>query len=147
MPLSFFQSLRFRLIIGVVIIEIIMLSIMVWNNVDTIYRTHTDRLNDTAHSVLQQFASIAGKYIAEVDYAGLEEHASYAFQQGEVAYLIVMGPNDVPVIQLGNNDNRGLPKPDLNPTTVDDGVFDLRHDITVANRPLGKVFIGFSLDT
>ena len=125
MQLSFLQSLRFRLIAGVVIIEIVMLSIMVWNNVESIYRTHTDRLADTAQSVLQQFASIAGKYIVEVDYAGLEEHASYAFQQDEVAYLIVLEPDGKPVIQLGRRFTGKFPTPDQDPKTVTDGVYDL----------------------
>ena len=146
MQLPFLQSLRFRLIAGVVIIEIVMLSIMVWNNVESIYRTHTDRLMDTAQSVLQQFASIAGKYIVEVDYAGLEEHANYAFQQDEVAYLIVLEPNGKPVIQLGRRFTGKFPTPDQDPKTVTDGVYDLAQNITLANRPTGRVLMGFSLD-
>ena len=98
MPFKFFQSLRFRLIASVVAIEVIMLSLMVWNNVDTIYKTHSDRLNDTAHSILQQFTGVAGSYIAEVDYAGLEEHARNAMQQNEVAYLFVLDVSGHPVL-------------------------------------------------
>ena len=84
MGLSFFHSLRFRLIASVVVIEIVMLSIMVWNNVDTIYKTHATRLSDTASSLLEQFASTAGRYMLEVDYASLEDEAGNLMKHSEV---------------------------------------------------------------
>jgi hypothetical protein len=48
---SLFHSLRFRLIASVVTIEVIMLSLLVWNNISIIYTTHTDRLRDTHHGL------------------------------------------------------------------------------------------------
>jgi len=52
-----FHSLRFRLIASVVTIEVIMLSLLVWNNITIIHSTHTDRLRDTATSMIQQIAN------------------------------------------------------------------------------------------
>jgi len=71
---SFLKSLRTRLIISVVAVEIIMLSILVWNNSAIIQATHTDRLRDTAMSMIQQVANTSGTYMVAVDYASLEDY-------------------------------------------------------------------------
>lgn len=123
-----------------------MLSVMVWNNVDTIYKTHTDRLNDTAHSILQQFTSVVGSYMAEVDYAGLEEHAINAMHQNEVAYLFVRDISGNFILQLSKKNPAKPGKHDQHLTEVDDGVFDLSRRIEIAGRPMGMVLMGFSLD-
>lgn len=145
MRVSLLQSLRFRLIASVVAIEVIMLSILVWNNIDTIYRTHTDRLNETAHSLAKQFASAAGTYMVEVDYASLEEYAASILQHNEVAYVQVFDFRGRPVVRVGDYEANRLPQADRHPTLVTDGVFDVRADILMVDRPQGHVFIGFSL--
>lgn len=146
MPFHFFQSLRFRLIASVVAIEVVMLSVLVWNNVNTIYKTHTDRLNDTAQSILQQFTSVAGAYIAEVDYAVLEERAKNAMQQNEVAYLHVLNLKGDSILQINKNSTVKPHKADRHPTQVEDGYFDLSRTIEIAGRPIGSVMMGFSLE-
>lgn len=143
--IPFYESLRFRLIAGVVIIEIIMLTIMVWNNVDTIYRTHTDRLADTARSLVSQFASQAGEYLAEVDYATLEEHAQSIARHAEVVYVVVLNDENIPVAQIGRVPEPGHGQVDAHPTQVDDGVYDVVSKISLAQRDLGKVYMGFSM--
>ncbi len=65
-------SLRFRLIASVVTIEIVMLSLLVWNNITIIHTTHTDRLRDTASSMIRQIANTSGNYMVAVDYATLQ---------------------------------------------------------------------------
>jgi PAS domain S-box-containing protein len=127
-------------------IEVVMLSIMVWNNVDTIYRTHTDRLNDSAVSLVKQFASAAGAFMVEVDYASLEEYATTILEHREVAYVEVIDLRNRPVVFVGDIDGARLPVPDQYPTKVNDGVFDVKADIMLAGRLQGYVFIGFSLD-
>jgi diguanylate cyclase (GGDEF)-like protein/PAS domain S-box-containing protein len=145
MRISFFQSLRFRLIAGVVLIELVMLSIMVWNNVESIYRTHADRLNDTAHSLIWQFSTTAASYIAEFDYAGLQEAAQQAMEHDEISYLIVIDSQNRPVIQMGREYTGTRPVVDTYPTAVTDNVFDITRKITLSGLHLGDVMMGFSL--
>ena len=146
MRVSLFQSLRFRLIASVVMIEVIMLSIMVWNNVNTIYRTHTDRLNESAISLVKQFASAAGAFMVEVDYASLEEYAASILEHQEVAYVEVFNLHNRPVVSIGDIDRAKVLFADQHPTRVDDGIFDVKADIMLAQRLQGHTFIGFSLD-
>ncbi len=145
MLLSFFQSLRFRIIASVVAIEVIMLSIMVWNNVEFIYSTHADRLNQTARSTIRQFSSAAGSYMAEVNYAGLQELAQNLIHQNEVSYLVVVNSKNKPVIQLGRKYSDVPVKMDRYPTEASDDTFDISSGISIAGLHLGKVYMGFSL--
>jgi len=146
MRVSFYQSLRFRLIVSVVVIEVVMLSIMVWNNIDTIFRTHTDRLNETSNNLITQFATTAGSYLIQVDYSSLEEYSKKVLQYREIAYIIVNDRRQRPVVVLGQDMGKKMPLQDKHPAFVDDNIFDIATDIVVAGRRQGKVLIGFSLD-
>jgi diguanylate cyclase (GGDEF)-like protein/PAS domain S-box-containing protein len=145
MSISFFQSLRFRLIASVVAIEIIMLSIMVWNNVEFIYRSHTERLHETARSTIWQFTNAAGSYMAEVNYAGLQELAQNLIHQNEVSYLIVVDAKNRPVIQLGRKLNQISELSSEHPTNNSGNIYEIASNISIADLHLGKVFMGFSL--
>jgi len=126
-------------------IEVIMLSVLVFNNLHTISTTHADRLNDTATSILNQFSSAAGNFMAEVDYAGLEEFSSDLLKHTEISYLIVYGHKNNSVIELGKNVPKTKPVQDIKPSDVDDGIFDVSKKIIVGGRLQGEVALGFSL--
>lgn len=145
MQVGLFKSLRFRLIASVVLIEVVMLSIMVWSNVNSIYTTHTDRLNDTSKSILLQFAQTAGSYMAEVDYAGLEEYADGVLKHGELDYIVIHSKSGKAVLRLGKNIPTESPLVEKHPTDVKDNVFDVKSDISLANYQFGEVFMGFTL--
>jgi signal transduction histidine kinase len=142
---SLFHSLRFRLIASVVTIEIIMLSLLVWNNIAIIHSTHTDRLRDTATSMIQQIANSAGNYMLAVDYATLEDYLSNIISYKELAYIIITDRDDNTVIALGTEKPQARPAVDEHPAQVDDGVFDISRDIKVAEQKMGRVLMGFSL--
>jgi len=144
-PVSLLHSLRFRLIASVVVIEVAMLSLLVWNNISIIQTTHTDRLRDTANSMIQQVANTAGNYMVAVDYATLEDYLRNVTQYKELLYLAILDRDDNTVIALGPYPENARPKIDAHPAEVDDGVFDIEKQIQVAGQPMGKVLIGFSL--
>jgi len=154
------QSLRCRLIISVVIIEIVMLSILVWNNISIIQTTHTDRLRDTASSMIQQVANTSGTYMVAVDYASLEDYLKNVTSYKELLYLAIFDRDDKMVISLGpfpsgpfpsgpiqsgQFPEKNRPHADISPAQTDDGIFDITEDIKVAGQAMGKVSMGFSL--
>ena len=141
----FFNSLRFRLIASVVTIEIIMLSLLVWNNISVIRTTHTDRLRDTAASMVQQIANTSGNYMMAVDYATLQDYLSNIISYKELSYIVVVDRDNRAVISLGKAPSAPWPKVDAHPAQVDDGVYDVVKEINVANLPMGKLLMGFSL--
>ena len=95
------RSLRVRLIIGVVLIEIVMLSLLVWSNLGVIRQAHGDRLLDSANSILGQITTTTGSYLVEVDYATLEEYLRNIANHDELTYLVVLNRNQNPVVSLG----------------------------------------------
>jgi len=144
-PITLFQTLRFRLIASVVSIEIIMLSLLVWNNISIIQATHTDRLRDTATSMIQQIARTSGNYMVAVDYATLEDYLSNIIDYQELSYLVILDRDEHAVIALGEFPVQPWPVQETHPAQVTDGVFDISDVITVAGQPMGRVLMGFSL--
>lgn len=141
-----FLSLRFRLIASIVVIEIIMLSILVLTNLNSIYQINLDRLNHTANSMVKQFSATAGSYITEVDYAGLEEFAKNFLSQPELSYLVVLDNEGNTLVHLGA-ETPGILAGEFEsgPDKVIDGVFDIQSEILLAGRAQGRVIMGFSL--
>ena len=143
--ISLFHSLRFRLIASVVTIEVIMLSLLVWNNISIIHTTHTDRLRDTATSMIQQIANTSGNYMVAVDYATLEDYLSNIISYKELSYIVVVDRDDNTVIVQGAISPKARPEIDSHPAQVNDGVFDIAQEIEVAGQSMGRVLMGFSL--
>jgi len=142
---ALFYSLRFRLITSIVTIEIIMLSLLVWNNISIIHTTHTDRLRDTAASMVQQVASTSGNHMVAVDYATLEDYLSNIINYKELLYIVIVDRDDNSVIALGTVAPEFRAEIDQHPAQVKDNVYDIAEDIQVAGQPMGRVFMGFSL--
>ncbi|NOR21068.1 MAG: HAMP domain-containing protein [Xanthomonadales bacterium] len=145
MTTYFLRSLRFRLIASVVTIEIVMLSLLVWNNISIIHTTHTDRLRDTASSMIQQIANTSGNYMVAVDYATLQDYLGNVIHYKELDYLVILDRDDAAVITLGSAPRARRPVIDTHPAQVTDGVFDISSEILVAGQPMGTVLMGFSL--
>jgi signal transduction histidine kinase len=143
--LSFFRSLRFRLIASVVLIEVVMLSLLVWSNIVIIQTTHTDRLQDTVTSMIQQIANTSGSYMVEVDYASLREYLQNVVKHRELAYLAILDRDENVVVTLGESPDTARPPADAHPSDVIDGIYDTEREIRVAGQLMGHVLMGFSL--
>jgi len=145
MLVSPFKSLRVRLITSVVIIEIVMLSLLVWSNLSEIRQAYAERLRDSATRLLEQVATTAGGYLLEVDYASLEEYLRSFTGRDEFAYLSVLDRDGQPVVTFGELPPVVWPQADAHPLSVGDGRLDLARDILIGNRSMGRVHAGFSL--
>jgi PAS domain S-box-containing protein len=129
----------------VVIIEIVMLSLLVWSNLSVIRQAYANRLWDTATGLLEQVATTSGGYLLEVDYASLEEYLRNFTHQEELAYLIVLDRDHQPVVTLGRLPGVLWPPADSHPLSVEDGILDLSRKILIGNKVMGQVYAGFSL--
>jgi len=146
MLVSPLRSLRVRLIVSVVVIEIVMLSLLVWSNMGVIRQAHADRLWDTATSMLEQIATTSGGHLIEVDYATLEEYLRNIADHDELSYLMVLDRDDRPVVTLGELPDVNWPEKDSQPLEVTDGVLDISRDIRIGGQLMGQVRMGFSLE-
>ncbi len=140
-----FRSLRVRLIVGIVLIEIVMLSLLVWSNLGVIRQAHGDRLLDSANSVLEQVTTTTGSYLVEVDYATLDEYLRNIANHDELSYLVVLDRDRHPVISLGKLPEKRWPQTESDPLAVADGTLDMAGDIRIGDQLMGQVRLGFSL--
>jgi signal transduction histidine kinase len=145
MLVSPLKSLRVRLITSVVIIEIVMLSLLVWSNLSEIRQAYAQRLWDSASGLLEQVATTSGGYLVEVDYASLEEYLRSFTRQDEFVYLIVLDRDRQPVVTFGELPQVFWPASDAYPLSVDDGRLDLSREILIGGQSMGEVHAGFSL--
>ncbi len=145
MLVSPFRSLRVRLIAGVVVIEIVMLSLLVWNNLGVIRQAHADRLLNTADGMLELIAATSGKYLLEVDYASLEEYLRNIAHQEELSYLMIFDRDEHPVVTLGDTPDMPWPATDSRPLEVNDGILDIAQNIRIGGQSMGQVRMGFTL--
>ena len=122
-----------------------MLSLLVWNNISIIQTTHTDRLRDTATSMIQQIARTSGNYMVAVDYANLEAYLGNIIAYQALSSLVVLARAETAVLALGKFPTQPWPVLEAHPAQVRDGVFDVSDVITVAGQPMGRVLMGFSL--
>ena len=145
MLVSPLRSLRVRLIAGVVIIEIVMLSLLVWSNLGVIRQAHADRLENTAAGMLELIAATSGRYLVEVDYASLEEYLRNIAHQEELSYLMIFDRDKHPVVTLGKHPDAPWPALDHRPLEVSDGILDIAQNIRIGDQFMGRVRMGFSL--
>jgi len=145
MLVSPLRSLRVRLIVSVVVIEVVMLSLLVWSNLGVIQQAHADRLWDTATGMLEQIATTSGGYLVEVDYATLEEYLQNIAQHDELDYLVVLDRDRRPIVTLGQAPRPPWPDTETEPLAVNDGVLDVAEAIRIGGQLMGEVRLGFSL--
>jgi C4-dicarboxylate-specific signal transduction histidine kinase len=135
-------SLRYRIIIGVVLIETIMLTVMVLSNASQVRQTHRDRLDQSAQIILEQFTATAARYLFEVDYPSLQEYAENILAHDELTYLMVEDNN-------GNLITASGVLPIVEPLRVGSGdprpnIHAVYSDVNLAGTRRGAVQLGFS---
>ena len=145
MPVSPWRSLRVRLISSVVIIEIVMLSLLVWSNIGLLQQAYADRLRDSADSMLKQVATTTGGYLIAIDYASLEEYLRNIADNDELSYLAIFDRDERSVVKLGDMPDTPWPALDEHPLQVSDGIFDVAAPILIGDQLLGQVRMGLSL--
>lgn len=138
------RSLRYRIAGWIIAIEIVMLSILLWNNDRIMERVFSERLQDSAYNITNQFAATARSYIFEYDLASLSEHANSVLSHDELIYIAVDDNAGRRLLDVGATP----PAPIITDTSVEDvtdGVFDTESPIEIAGRPLGVARLGFTL--
>ncbi len=140
-----FKSLRVRLIGSVVLIEIVMLSLLVWSNISVIHQAYAERLRETATGMLDQIATTSAGYLLEVDYASLEDYLDNFVRHDKLLYLVVLDSDRVPIVSLGRTPSVFQPAVDKHPLNPQDDSLDLRRDIRIGSQSMGQVYAGFSL--
>ena len=137
------RSLRYRIVVSIVVIEIVMLSILVWSNTAGVRQTHADRLVQSADLILDQFTATVGRFLVESDFASLEEYAMSVLSHDELAYITITDAQGHDVLAIG--DLPAARQFDESPVESSDHVYDVTAPIEFAGAERGRVDLGFTL--
>ncbi len=139
------RSLSFRLVAGIILVEVAMLSILVWDNARTFRHTSIHQLEMSSEGISQQYATTAARYVYENDLARLSALTERLAMRFNILYVAVSDHEDRPLLTVGDADLALNASPDLRHEDATDGVLDFEQDMSIADLDVGTVRIGFSL--
>ncbi|AUI68787.1 bifunctional diguanylate cyclase/phosphodiesterase [Beggiatoa leptomitoformis] len=140
-------KLSTRLILGVVIIEIFMLSLLVWNSVRLINSSHAELLEQSVRRETDLLAYSLAIGLAYQDRATLQDVLHLLENAQNLVYVIVFNWQGQVMAKIGHPPAiEQLPRIDNSYLEAkDDGVFDVEKPVILAEQVLGTVRIGYSL--
>ena len=139
------RSLSIRLIAGIIGIEVVMLSLLIWDNARTFRHTAVHQLEESAQGIAQQYAATAARFVYENDFARLLELTERLATRFDIVYVSVLDHNAVPVLTVGEAELAQRFILDLRHEDVTDGILDLERSMSIAGLDVGLVRIGFTL--
>jgi len=139
------MSFRLKIILGVAAIQAVLLSILIWNGLNTLKESNEDALLKRTQTTVKLFASTAKAAVLATDLAALESFVNEVLSNPGIVYARVLSKQGVlaeggekPVLARKFVADTSLA------STANDGVFDAYADITVSGEKYGRVEIGFS---
>ena len=142
---EFRKSLRFRLLIASVLVEIVMLTLLVANSarlIQTSLNTQGLARTDEIRPLLN--AALSGP-LAQRDYGTLQEIINEIQSQNGIAYLAIFNNNNKLIASQGWDSRRAIPYIDTD-LDVDDGYFDTQLEIKISGQKYGVLRYGLSTE-
>lgn len=133
-----------KLIASVLLIEVVMLSVLVWNSVRLIGSSHAEVLERHIRDQITLLSNLLAPGLAASDRAILHDSLSLLQRQQRIVYAEVRDIYGNEMAHIGTvptHDNRDLSFADA----TDDGVFDAVSAISLAGQPLGDLRVGYSI--
>jgi len=139
----FRKSLRFRLLLASISVQLIMLTLLVANSVRLIHVNLNDQgLARTTEIRPLLNAALSGPF-AQRDYGTLQEIIDEIQNKNGIAYMAIFDNNNKLIASNSWDSHR--PPPDLDTGLYsEDGYFDAIMDITISNQKYGVLRYGFS---
>jgi PAS domain S-box-containing protein len=140
------KSLQTRFIVALMGIQVAMLSVLVWSNLDAFRFDASQRLYDTAQTMAAQVAASSARYLLDLDPAGLNAYVGQTTTHSELLYLAIYDADDALIAARGAVPAQEDIVADLDPQAVDDGVLTVILPVESSGEPLGRAVLGFSLE-
>jgi len=145
----FFKSLRIKLVLVSIIVEVCMLSLLVGNSMRLMQgaiEEHTDSLAEDFYPLLDAALS---QPLFERDYASLTDTLDriIAKENSELKYAVVFDEQGNTYAMAGFVGSFEIPRVDVDVEHArEDGVFDARGDLTIAGQKVGEIQFGIHMD-
>ena len=134
-----------RLIMGVLLIEAVMLSLLVWNSVRLISSSHAERLQDQTQEQTALLANLLAPGLASSDRAILLDSLSLISNQAHIVYATVHDNNGQLMATIGQPPPR-VESDHSYREAKSDGTYDAVQDISLFGQHLGKLQVGYSIN-
>ena len=140
------MSFRFKLIIGVVVIQGLLLAVLAWNSLSSLRKSNEEEFLKRATITATLFASSTQAAVLSTDLGFLDSAVREITKNTGVVYARIYAGKKI-LSESGNP--RMLARefvPDRSLDTVQDGVFDISSKIDIAGQEYGKIELGFAVD-
>lgn len=142
---EFGKSLRFRLLLASVAVEIVMLTLLVANSVRLIQTSLNEQGLTRAEEIRPLLNAALSGPLAQRDYGTLQEILNEIQSANGIAYLAVYDNNGKLIAANGWNTQRTIPELDTS-LDVDDGFFDTQTNISISGQKYGMLRYGLSTE-
>ncbi len=139
------SRLASRFIAGVALVEVVVLSLLVWNSVRLIGTSHAELLEQSVASDSRLLAAALADGLATADRAVLQDTLTLIGDRNDLAYLLVRDRQGREMARRGQ-----VPEVFRADGSYEDakrdGIFDWRQPIYLYGQYLGDVAVGYSIE-
>ncbi|MHB1083428.1 MAG: putative bifunctional diguanylate cyclase/phosphodiesterase [Thiobacillus sp.] len=140
------MSFRLKTLLGIALIQVVLLSVMIWNGVSILTASSELELLRRSNTSAAMFATSAQSGVLSMDLSALDSQVRQVLAHPGIVYARVLNKQDKVLAEGG--DAQALARrfePDHAFSDVTDGIFDTRDDIVIAGEPYGRVELGVSV--
>ncbi len=142
------MSFRLKIILGIALIQAILLSLMIWDNLNTLEFTNEQELLKRSATTLNLFSGSAQNAILGMDLGALDSLVKHILDNPGIVYARVRDKQGKTLAEGGDHD--ALMRPFVDDHRLEDardGVFDTYADIIISDETYGRVELGISTHT
>ena len=143
----FFRSLRFKLVLGSIVVEFLMLSLLVANSERLMENALVEQAQLRLDEIQPLLNASLATALAQRDFGAMEEILSQVRRDKGIVYLVLMDNEGKTVASEGWPKTQALPLPDTSLALEDEdspGRFDTAFPITLGGQEYGKLYLGIS---
>lgn len=139
------KSLTLTLLLGVVVIEVTMLSLLVWNSVRLIHSSHAEIFQRTVQEESWLLSNLLVNGLTVRDRAILNDNLQPLKDNKNFVYAAVYDRRGNLMANVGPLTNNPTIDKNYN-DALSDGVYDIKRTINFYGNQLGTLYAGFSVD-
>jgi signal transduction histidine kinase len=139
------MSFRLKSVIGIAVIEIALLTILVFSGLHYVKTSNETQFQERAQTTARLLATMTTDAVVAFDLATLDALVEEAMMNRDIQYVRVRGRDGIVLSKGGDPEVLELLDNLTAPSTISDGRIDVTNQITIEGTPFGYVDIG--LDT
>ncbi len=142
------MSFRLKTILGIGLIELILLSLLIFSSLDFLSSSNEQQLNERAQTTTALFATTAKDAVLSYDLATLESYIDDLIHNPGVVYVRVLTDTGIVLAESGPEELLKRPfHEDASLQEVKDGIFDTSTNITEAGTVFGRIQLGLDISS